>query len=192
MSTKRIEIIQIAREIIHSKGYQATSISDIMVAANIGKGQFYHYFKSKNDLGLAVVEHLVVDWENQLIVGILQTSDDPITKLNGMLKWAEASHAEMEIKYGCAMGNLAIEMSAQDEAFRCRIEEFFHHWVDAVAEILKDMKSNKLLDGSIDPIKNATSMIAMIEGGILLMVNQQNIQVLQSVFDVIRQQYHLD
>ena len=35
-------------------------------------------------------------------------------------------------------------------------------------------------------------MIAMIEGGILLMVNQQNIQVLQNVFDVIKDQYHLN
>jgi len=192
MSSKKQEIIRIAREVIHSKGYQATSINDIMVAASIGKGQFYHYFSSKRDLGLEIVEDLVKDWENQLIVGILHSSDDPITKLNRMLKWAETSHAEMEIKYGCAMGNLAIEMSAQDEEFRVQIEKFFKHWVDSVADILTEMIEDHQLDESINPKKNAESIVAMIEGGILLMVSRQNIQVLQDIFEVIKQQYHLD
>ena len=192
MSSKKQEIIRIAREVIHSKGYQAASVSDIMAATNIGKGQFYHYFQSKHDLGLAVVEDLVKDWEEQLIIGILNTSDDPVTKLNRMLQWAETSHAEMEIKYGCAMGNLAIEMSAQDEEFRVKIKEFFNHWVNSVADILTEMIENHQLDESINPKKNAESIVAMIEGGILLMVSRQNIQVLQDIFEVIKQQYHLN
>jgi len=192
MSSKKQEIIRIAREVIHLKGYQATSVSDIMAATNIGKGQFYHYFQSKHDLGLAVVEDLVKDWEGQLIIGILNTSDDPVTKLNRMLQWAETSHAEMEIKYGCAMGNLAIEMSAQDEEFRVKIKEFFNHWVNSVADILTEMIEDHQLDESINPKKNAESIVAMIEGGILLMVSRQNIQVLQDIFEVIKQQYHLD
>lgn len=192
MSSKKQEIIRIAREVIHSKGYQATSVSDIMAATNIGKGQFYHYFQSKHDLGLAIVEDLVKDWEGQLIIGILKTSDAPVTKLNRMLQWAETSHAEMEIKYGCAMGNLAIEMSAQDEEFRVKIKEFFNHWVNSVTDILTEMIEDHQLDESINPKKNAESIVAMIEGGILLMVNRQNIQVLQNIFEVIKQQYHLD
>ncbi|MFD4820180.1 TetR/AcrR family transcriptional regulator [Peribacillus butanolivorans] len=192
MSSKKQEIIRIAREVIHSKGYQATSVSDIMAAANIGKGQFYHYFQSKHDLGLAIVEDLVKDWEDQLIIGILNTSDDPVTKLNRMLQWAETSHAEMEIKYGCALGNLAIEMSSQDEEFRVKIKEFFNHWVNSVADILTEMIEDHQLDESINPKRNAESIVAMIEGGILLMVSRQNIQVLQDVFEVIKQQYHLN
>ncbi|SDN86422.1 TetR/AcrR family transcriptional regulator [Bacillus sp. OK048] len=192
MSSKKQEIIRIAREVIHSKGYQATSVSDIMAATNIGKGQFYHYFQSKHDLGLAVVEDLVKDWEGQLIIGILNTSDDPVTKLNRMLQWAETSHAEMEIKYGCAMGNLVIEMSSQDEEFRVKIKEFFNHWVNSVADILTEMIKDHQLDELMNPKKNAASIVAMIEGGILLMVSRQNIQVLQDIFEVIKQQYHLN
>jgi len=47
-----------------------------------------------------------------------------------MLQWAETNHADMQNNYGCAMGDLAIEMSAQDEEFRVKMEEFFKHWVD--------------------------------------------------------------
>jgi len=43
------------------------------------------------------------------------------------------------MKYGCAMGILAMEMSAQDEEFRKKIEAFFQHWVDSVARILDEI-----------------------------------------------------
>ena len=90
------------------------------------------------------------------------------------------------------MGNLAIEMSVQDEEFRVKIKEFFNHWVNSVADILTEMIEDHQLDESINPKKNAESIVAMIEGGILLMVSRQNIQVLQDIFEVIKQQYHLD
>lgn len=87
MSRKQ-EIISIARIVIHTKGYQSTSVSDILNAANIGKGQFYHYFSSKYDLGLAVVEELIQEWDGQLINGILKSEEEPKLKLNKMLDWA--------------------------------------------------------------------------------------------------------
>ncbi|RDW18090.1 TetR/AcrR family transcriptional regulator [Oceanobacillus arenosus] len=189
--SKKQEIISIARNVIHSKGFQATSISDILQAAGIGKGQFYHYFSSKHDLGLAVVEDLITDWDRQLIEGILKSADEPAQKLNSMLEWALTSHAEMEIKHGCAMGNLAIEMSEHDEAFRTKIAGFFNRWMDSVVVILDEMINRKLLDSTIDTKKNAQTIVSMIEGAILLMTNQQNIELMENVFDVIRKQYKL-
>ena len=189
--SKKQEIISITREVIHSKGYQATSISDILRAANIGKGQFYHYFSSKHDLGLAIVEDLIQDWNKKLLMDILQTTDEPKTKLNKMLDWAIASHAAKEEKPGCPIGNLVIEMSEHDEMFRLKTQHFFERWIDAVEAILDEMVKKNQLDSTIDTQKNAQAMIALIEGGILLMKNQQDIQPLINVTDVIRIQYNL-
>lgn len=189
--SKRQEIITIARKIIHSKGYQATSISDILQAAQIGKGQFYHYFSSKFDLGMAVVEDLVQDWDQKLIAGIFQSTESSKSKLNRMLDWAISSHAEMEKMPGCPLGNLAIEMSEHEEEFRLKIKQFFDRWIKSVQTALNDMIEQGELDSSIDTEKNAQAIIAMIEGGILLMKNGQDIQLLINVIDVIRKQYCL-
>ena len=86
--SKKQDIISISRDVIHSKGYQATSINDILQAAHIGKGQFYYYFSSKYDLGVAVVEDLIQEWNQQLIVEILQSTDEPKVRLNKLLDWA--------------------------------------------------------------------------------------------------------
>ena len=190
MSRKQ-EIISIARNVIHTKGYQATSVSDILDAANIGKGQFYYYFSSKYDLGLAVVEDLIQEWDGQLINGILKSEDEPKLKLNKMLDWATTFHAEMERKRGCPIGNLAIEMSEHDETFRVKIQQFFDRWFLGVEVVLDEMIKQNQLDSSIDPKKSAQTIVAMIEGGVLLMKNQQDIKLLENVFDVIRKQYNL-
>jgi TetR/AcrR family transcriptional repressor of nem operon len=190
MSRKQ-EIISIARNIIHTKGYQATSVSDILNASNIGKGQFYHYFSSKYDLGLAVVEDLIHEWDGQLINGILKSEEEPKSKLNKMLDWATTFHAEMEKKRGCPIGNLAIEMSEHDETFRVKIEQFFDRWFLGIEVVLDEMIKQNRLDPAIDIKKSAQTIVAMIEGGVLLMKNQQDTKLLQNVFDVIRRQYNL-
>jgi TetR/AcrR family transcriptional regulator, transcriptional repressor for nem operon len=189
--SKKQEIITIAKEIIHSKGYQATSISDILHAASIGKGQFYYYFSSKHDLGLAVVEELIQEWDKQLLVDIFKSPSEPKSKLNNMLNWAIAYHAGMDNKSGCPIGNLAIEMSEHDETFRLKIKGFIERWIGAVQTALDQMVNENQLDSRIDTKKSAEMIVATIEGGILLMKNQLNIQVLINVIDMIRKQFCL-
>ncbi|KMY51189.1 TetR/AcrR family transcriptional regulator [Peribacillus loiseleuriae] len=189
--SKKQEIITITRGIIHSKGYQATSISDILKAASIGKGQFYHYFSSKYDLGLAVVENLVQDLDQQLIDEIFHSKEEAKTRLNKMLDWNLASYMETKSKLGCAIGNLAIEMSEHDETFRVKIKEFFDKWISEVTDALTEMVKQNQLDPTTDCKKNAQAIVAMIEGGILLMKNQQDIEILVHVMDIIRKQYDL-
>ena len=189
--SKKQEIISIAREVIHSKGYQATSINDILQAAHIGKGQFYYYFSSKYDLGLAVVEDLIQEWNQVLIVDILQSTDEPKSKLNKMLDWAITSHTEAEKKSGCPIGNLAIEMSEHEEEFREKIQQFFECWIAGVGAALEGMIQQNQLDSTIDTKKSAQALIAMIQGGTLLMKNYQDIQLLINVIDVTREQFHL-
>lgn len=189
--SKKQEIITISRGIIHSKGYQATSISDILKAASIGKGQFYHYFSSKYDLGLAVIEDVVQDLDQQLINEIFQSKEDAKTRLNKMLDWNLASHTETKSNLGCAIGNLAIEMSEHDETFRVKIKEFFDKWMSEIELALVEMIEQNQLDPTTDCKKSAQAIVAMIEGGILLMKNQQDIEILTHVMEIIRKQYHL-
>ena len=189
--SKKQEIISIAKNIIHCKGYQATSISDILHAANIGKGQFYHYFSSKYDLGLAVMENLIEDWDHQLILNILQSSEDPKLKINKMLDWILTYHAGKEEKSGCPIGNLTIEMSENDETFRLKLDHFFKRWIGSIETVLEEMVKQNQLHSTVDIRKSAEAIVAMIEGGILLMKSQQDISILMNVIDVIRQQFHL-
>lgn len=189
--SKQQEIITISRELIYSKGYHTTYISDILDAASIGKGQFYHYFSSKHDLGLAVVEDLVKEWDQEVFLEIFQSKFDPITKLNKMLEKLLEWHADEEGKSGCPVGNLAIEMSEHDEAFRVKIQYIFDRWISSIKETLDELVKQGYFLSTMDSQKHAQSIVAMLEGGMLLVKNQKDISFLQSVLDVIRIQYRL-
>ncbi|NGP46814.1 TetR/AcrR family transcriptional regulator [Bacillaceae bacterium SIJ1] len=188
--SKKQEIILTARELMNSKGYRSTSISDILEASEIGKGQFYYYFSSKYDLGLAVVENVINEWETHFF-SIFETSEEPAAKLNEMLDKNLAFYTDDLMMSGCPIGNLACEMSEHDETFRQKIQYVFDRWIGAVEEALTGMVKEGRLDANMDTKKNAQAIVAMVEGGILLMKNQQDAHFLSNVFDVIRAQFNL-
>ena len=56
MNGKKEEIILIGAELIHEHGYHNVGIKKILDVAQIPKGSFYHYFKSKEDLALCIID----------------------------------------------------------------------------------------------------------------------------------------
>lgn len=189
--SKLKEIITVSRQIIYYKGYQATSISDILDGAKIGKGQFYHYFSSKHDLGLAVVEDLVKEWDQDVFIGIFKSDLDPLTKINKMLERTLAIHSSEAGKSGCPVGNLAIEMSEHDETFRLRLQYIFNSWISFIEETLNELINQGYYPSTMDSKKHAQFIVATIEGGVLLMKSQKDVEFLTSALDVIRLQYRL-
>lgn len=188
--SKKNEILTIAREVIHSKGYKATSISDILNAADIGKGQFYYYFSSKRDLGLAVIDDLVEDWTEQLINNKLHKSENPKENLNAMLDWTFKYHDDMNSKAGCPVGNLAIEMSEHDEIFREKIQVFIDKWIRSMKENLDRLKEQQFIE-NLDTEKHAQAIFSAIEGAIMLTKVQKSVEYLKNVIEIIKWQYNL-
>ncbi|WP_219837029.1 TetR/AcrR family transcriptional regulator [Paenibacillus sp. R14(2021)] len=189
--SKLQEIIGISRKIIYYKGYQATSISDIMDEAHIGKGQFYHYFSSKRDLGLAVVDDLVKEWDRDVFEGIFAADLDPIAKLNKMLDRTLTIHTVDKGKSGCPAGNLAIEMSEHDETFRLKVHYIFDRWISSIEGALSELKAQGHLTSDIDAKQHARAIVSMIEGAILLKKSQKEVSFLTNAIAIIRSQYRL-
>ena len=186
MSQKRQEIIMSAAALMHSKGYENTKLSDVLEAAQIGKGQFYHYFSSKHELGLAVIDYFYQNWNRRLIEGILDSQKEPEIKFNEMLEWVVKKHVSNKAKCGCVFGNLAIEMSEHDEVFRQKVKAVFEIWVEKLKPILAGMIKAPHCKDPVVINKLAQGIVAMLEGGILLMKSKQDIEVLTNMTDLIR------
>lgn len=185
MSTKRQEIVISASALMHSKGYESTKLADILEAARIGKGQFYHYFSSKHELGLAVLDHFFEKWNQRLMEGILSSTKEPETKIDEMFAWIIEQHRRNQSKCGCAFGNLAVEMSEHDEAFRRKLSTVFEVWANKLKPILQDMLAPVQADpAEVD--KMAQSIVAMTEGAILLMKSKQELEVLVNTTEQIK------
>ena len=180
MLTKRHEIIASAAVLMHSKGYENTKLADILDVAQIGKGQFYHYFSSKHELGLAVLDRFFENWNQRLMENILGSDKDANTKINEMFDWIIEQHRRNQAKCGCVFGNLAIEMSEHDEAFRSRLESVFETWESKLKPLLSELVSPVEVEPN-ELNRMAQSIVAMLEGGILLMKSKQDLNVLVNI-----------
>lgn len=186
LSQKREEIIASTALLMRSTGYENTKLSDILDKTQIGKGQFYHYFSSKHELGLAVIDYFFRDWNERLLENILGSGKAPEIKFDEMLEWVIRRHSSLEDKCGCVFGNFALEMSEHDEEFRQRVKLVFDEWTNKLKPVLAGMIKvpNQVEPDEVD--KMAWGVVAMLEGGILLMKNKQDIQVLINTIDTVR------
>lgn len=71
--------------LIHDKGYDATSVQEIVAAAGVTKGGFYHYFRSKAEL-LRLIHQEFVDHELRRIRHIVATVEDPRDQLRATIR----------------------------------------------------------------------------------------------------------
>src|SRR2546425_12660707 len=55
----RDAIVAAATRLMQIKGYNATSLDDVLTASDVGKGSFYHYFRSKEELGHAILDRVI-------------------------------------------------------------------------------------------------------------------------------------
>ncbi len=159
-------ILKNTRKLIVEKGFNNTSISDIIAATGVKKGNLYYYYASKNDLGLAVLK----DAEQEFF-DLLDTSFKGNRALEKVWNSCEAIlKAQQKANFvgGCLFGNTALEMSDCNEEYAGIIQEIFQKWTDLLADHLREAVSEGDLDQAPSPESLAQIIVAVIEGGIMM------------------------
>lgn len=162
---KKSEIVAIAADLIHEYGYNNIGIKKILDEANIPKGSFYHYFQSKEDLALSVIEFHIENTKQ-----ILGQVDKSIEGLRDFFNVFFMRLEEMGYKKGCPIGNLILELADLKESYRDKLLEWTKFLEDEITVILKETKPN--IDG--DPKALASFIISSFEGAIMKAKLQRN------------------
>lgn len=83
---RRTEILDIARKLFFARGYEATSIDDILTEAQLSKGAFYHHFRSKEDLLEALAEDLSIAATAELRTELAEPGLNAFERLNAFMQ----------------------------------------------------------------------------------------------------------
>ena len=174
----RQRLLQAASREIYTSGFRGASLDTILDAARVTKGALYHHFESKEALGHAVLDEVIAregrgKWQERL-----QASDDPITALTQAFQ--ATSLLPEHVNGGCALNNLAQEMSPVDEAFRKRISELFRDWESSIAEALRRGQARRLVRKDVDAGEVATFIVAAYEGYLSLAKTSQDASKLRA------------
>src|SRR3954462_2632675 len=105
----RLTILHKAFELIYTKGYQTPSIDDIIATTQVTKGAFFYHFKNKDEMGLALINEVMMPSMEGAMVQPLAESTHPVRDIYNMVKLLLLDTPFLQVKYGCPAGNLTQE-----------------------------------------------------------------------------------
>jgi TetR/AcrR family transcriptional repressor of nem operon len=171
-------LLQAAFREVYRSGFQSASLDTILVAAGVTKGALYYHFDSKEALGYAIVEEVIAPNLRGKWLRPLRSGRDPIDTLIGIVQ-GESVRPE-DVRGGCPLNNLALEMSPLDEGFRKRLARVFHAWQEGVAAALREGQTRGRVRRDAEPAEAAGFLIAMVEGYVSLAKNAQDAKVMKA------------
>ncbi len=147
-------------ELLWSKGYNATSVNDIVKLADVPKGSFYFYFESKEDFAVKAIERY---FEKVFTPGkniLLNKSISPRRRLLDFHQYRyDVLKDEMDCKMGCMACNLGNEMSEHSELIRTSILNKEQYILSIITEVIQEAKDL----GEITNPMDAADIAAFIE-----------------------------
>jgi TetR/AcrR family transcriptional repressor of nem operon len=161
----RDRIVERAAGLFAERGIAGTSLDEVLAAAGAGKGQFYHYFRSRDELAAAAVGYRCA----QVIAGLTEALGG-VSSLAGLeqtLAGFVAGFEEMGLP-GCPIGTLATEVAGRNEEARVQAAAGFDAWERLLADALERIRQRGELRADASPAVLATGLLASIEGGMVL------------------------
>lgn len=165
------KILSAAVTIFHERGFHDSSTQDVVDLAGVSKGSFYNHFKSKETLGLAVLD---VYWESYAdSLRLLRAPDQPpLKRIDNYFK---------SIAYddkGCLVGNFSTELSASDR-FSQRLSELFKTWTIDMAACIADGQKDGTIRDNQSAMALAEFVISAFEGTIARATVERDPSVLE-------------
>ena len=175
----REAVIEAATRLIHLKGYQSTTLDDVLGASGVGKGNFYHYFKSKEDLGYAILDRVVDAFITRGMEPCFEDPDPPrLEQIRCFLGRVRNALHERNCSGGCLFGNLAAELADVHEGFRARLNGLFTRWNARLTQALSEAQARGEVTADCRPEAVAHFLVASIEGAMLLAKLTKDIAVM--------------
>jgi TetR/AcrR family transcriptional repressor of nem operon len=170
-------LIKAALQIMLLKGYSATTVDEVCASAGTTKGNFFHYFKSKEELGKATLERFSALGRDQ-IKGAASRKRDPLQRAFAMVDFlGGAACKSFDGTPGCLLGNLAQELSLTSPVIQTECAKQFDEQIKLLENELEAARSARGLK-SVDSRALAELFMVVFEGGMLMSKASRNRKVL--------------
>jgi AcrR family transcriptional regulator len=180
----RARIVREAAAIFNVRGFAGTSVSDVSAATGLEKGGIYNHFGSKDELALAAFDHAASLVRTRLVAAV-RAHADGAAQLAAMFDVYRALSEAPFLKGGCPILNTAVEADDTHPALRDRARAAMTAWLDLVAHALQSGRDCGQFRAGIDIDAAAATIVAGLEGGILLAKLYRDSTRMRAVIDQI-------
>jgi TetR/AcrR family transcriptional repressor of nem operon len=163
--TAKHKILDAGLSLMLSKGYAATTVDEICEAAGVSKGSFYHFFSTKEELGLGVLDQFTAKNDRLATEGAYQETADPMDRALALVDHLIASASEMW-GGGCLLGSFALDLAETNPTIRRAVSAKFEGVADGLATGMAPLAEQA--PGGLSPEELAEQFIVVVEGALVL------------------------
>ncbi|HEY1038220.1 MAG TPA: TetR/AcrR family transcriptional regulator [Bacteroidia bacterium] len=133
----RLGILQKSFELIYAKGYQNTSIDDILATTQVTKGAFYYHFKNKDEMGIAIINELMKPTLTDSFIEPLQKKENPLDAIYQLVYELLMKNDFLKVEYGCPAANFTQEMTPWNTEFSNALKEITEQWTKIMIKAIE-------------------------------------------------------
>jgi len=156
----RLTILQKAFELIYTNGYQTTSVDDIIATTQVTKGAFYYHFKTKDEMGLAIINELMKPNFKNTFIEPMQSDENPLDIIYNLMYNLLMENEVLKVEYGCPASNFTQEMAPWNIDFTRVLNELSLQWEKAIIDAVEKAKNNVKIKQNVNGKEVAVFVMA--------------------------------
>ncbi|WP_436885787.1 TetR/AcrR family transcriptional regulator [Nocardiopsis dassonvillei] len=181
--------MRVARDLIHGSSFAEVSVEDICKEAGVHRGSLYHFFPSKERLGLAVLD---ANWSMMTVLldEAFGAEAPPLERIDRFVRGFAGMIALMRERMGstpeCPIGSLSTELAARGDEPRAHATRILDAWAAYFSDAVREAQARGEVARSADPRETALRILAYLQGTALLAKAYDRPELVEHARDGVR------
>lgn len=186
-SATRQRLLAAATGLMRMHGFPATTVDRICAEAGVTKGAFFHYFKSKEEIGEAAVEEWCRGRVDLYFADLGDPDDDPLLRFHRWLDGLSRSVLDPDEQPVCLLGMMSHELAGTNERMREIFERKLEGWTGLAAQLLGAAKKIHPPKVDFDPMRVGWMLNSLWQGSLLVGKTRQEPSMIADNLKLFRQ-----
>lgn len=167
--TTRERILEAGAQAISGKSFNSCGLAEILRSAGVPKGSFYHYFSSKEDFGVALIERANEEYVQLLSPIVSDRRRSPVERLRAVFELSREECLANGAARECLITKLALETSQLSEPVHAAVKCSYDQWSALLAKVIREGQAAGDISRKNDPDRLANVLVMLWEGATIRM-----------------------
>ena len=184
-SSTRERILEAGKAVIAEKSFNGCGLSEILDRAGVPKGSFYHYFGSKEEFGIALIEHETRNYLERISPILGDRKRSPLERLRAIFQLGREECIANGVACECLVPKLALETAQLSEPVHAAVKCSYDQWNALIARVIREAQAAGEIGKSHDPDRLANVLAMLWEGATLRMQIDRSIAPVDAFLDFV-------
>lgn len=175
-TSTRDKLLEAGAQAIAAKSFNACGLAEILAAAGVPKGSFYHYFASKEDFGVALIDRACSEYAEFLEPMLGDANRTPLERLRTVFEQSREECLQVGAARQCLIPKLALETSQLSDPVHAAVKRAYQKWSALLAAVIREGQERGEIDRTHEAERLANVLVMMWEGATMRVQIDRSLQ----------------